>query len=228
MMMKPNARPARPDFSSGPCAKRPGWTPEALKDAAVGRSHRSKLGKKKIVEAVDRTRAILGIPADYRTGIVPASDTGAVEMALWSLLGARPVDVLTWESFGEGWVTDVAKQLKLKDMRTLKARLRQIARPERSRLDARRRLHLERHDLRRARAERRLDPDDARGAGDLRRDLRRVRDGPAVGQARCRDLVLAEGAGRGGRARHAGAVARAPSRGSKATSPPGRCRRSSA
>ena len=125
--MKPNARPARPDFSSGPCAKRPGWTPEALKDAAVGRSHRSKLGKKKIVEAVDRTRAMLGIPADYRIGIVPASDTGAVEMALWSLLGARPVDMLTWESFGEGWVTDVAKQLKLKDARTLKAGYGKIA-----------------------------------------------------------------------------------------------------
>src|SRR6185295_2558914 len=120
-MTKPNMRPARPDFSSGPCAKRPGWTPEVLKDAAVGRSHRSKLGKKKIVEAVDRTRAILGIPADYRIAIVPASDTGAVEMALWSMLGARPVDLLAWESFGEGWVTDVVKQLKLKDARVLKA-----------------------------------------------------------------------------------------------------------
>ncbi len=88
-MTKPNARPARPDFSSGPCAKRPGWTPEALKEAAVGRSHRSKTGKKKIVEAVDRTRSLLGIPADYRIAIVPASDTGAVEIALWSLLGIR-------------------------------------------------------------------------------------------------------------------------------------------
>ncbi|HEX9326010.1 MAG TPA: phosphoserine transaminase [Reyranella sp.] len=125
--MKPNMRPARPDFSSGPCAKRPGWTPEVLKDAAIGRSHRSKLGKKKIVEAVDRTRALLGIPADYRVGIVPASDTGAVEMALWSLLGARPVDMLTWESFGDGWVTDVVKQLKLKDARVLKAPYGQIA-----------------------------------------------------------------------------------------------------
>ena len=125
--MKPNMRPARPDFSSGPCAKRPGWTPEVLLDAAIGRSHRSKLGKKKIVEAVDRTRALLGIPADYRVGIVPASDTGAVEMALWSLLGARPVDMLTWESFGEGWVTDVVKQLKLKDARVLKAPYGQIA-----------------------------------------------------------------------------------------------------
>src|ERR1700741_1968515 len=119
--MKPNLSPARPDFSSGPCAKRPGWTSEGLKEAAVGRSHRSKLGKKKIVEAVDRTRRLLGIPADYRVGIVPASDTGAVEMALWSLLGERPVDLLAWESFGEGWVTDVAKQLKLKDAKILKA-----------------------------------------------------------------------------------------------------------
>ncbi|SJZ39273.1 phosphoserine aminotransferase apoenzyme [Enhydrobacter aerosaccus] len=125
--MKPTTRPARPDFSSGPCAKRPGWTPEALKDAAVGRSHRSKLGKKKIAEALDRTRAILGIPADYKVGIVPASDTGAVEMALWSLLGGRPVDMLAWESFGEGWVTDVVKQLKLKDARILKAGYGQIA-----------------------------------------------------------------------------------------------------
>jgi len=119
--MKPNMRPARPDFSSGPCAKRPGWTPQALSDAAIGRSHRSKLGKKKIAEVIDRSRALLGIPADYRIGIVPASDTGAVEMALWSLLGARPVDMLAWESFGAGWVTDVVKQLGLADARVLKA-----------------------------------------------------------------------------------------------------------
>src|SRR5579883_3684823 len=120
-MTKPNMRPARPDFSSGPCAKRPGWTPEALKDAAVGRSHRSKTGKKKIVEVVERTRALLGIPADYRLGIVPASDTGAVEMALWSLLGARPLDILAWESFGQEWVKDVTDELKLPDVRLLKA-----------------------------------------------------------------------------------------------------------
>ncbi len=125
--MKPNMRPARPDFSSGPCAKRPGWTPEALKDAATGRSHRSKLGKQKLVEVLDRSRMLLGIPADYRIGIVPASDTGAVEMALWSLLGARPVDMLTWESFGEGWVTDVVKQLKLEEARVLKAPYGRIA-----------------------------------------------------------------------------------------------------
>ena len=117
----PAVRPARPFFSSGPCAKRPGWTPEALNNACLGRSHRSKPGKAKLKEAIDRTRAVLRVPSDYRIGIVAGSDTGAVEMALWSLLGPRPVDVLAWESFGEDWVTDVAKQLKLKDARILKA-----------------------------------------------------------------------------------------------------------
>jgi phosphoserine aminotransferase len=117
----PAVRPARPFFSSGPCAKRPGWTPEALKDACLGRSHRSKQGKAKLKEAIDRTRSVLKVPNDYRIGIVAGSDTGAVEMALWSLLGPRPVDVLAWESFGEDWVTDVAKQLRLKDARIIKA-----------------------------------------------------------------------------------------------------------
>ena len=110
---RPAVRPARPFFSSGPCAKRPGWTAEVLKDALVGRSHRSKPGKAKLSEAIERTRAVLRIPAEYRIGIVAGSDTGAVEMALWSLLGPRPVDVLAWESFGEDWVTDIVKQLKL-------------------------------------------------------------------------------------------------------------------
>ncbi|HMM13050.1 MAG TPA: phosphoserine transaminase [Parvibaculum sp.] len=118
---RPAARPANPHFSSGPCAKRPGWSLKNLEKALVGRSHRSKPGKARLVEAIEKTRTILGVPADYRIGIVPASDTGAVEMALWSLLGARGVDLLAWESFGEGWVTDVVKQLKLKDTRTLKA-----------------------------------------------------------------------------------------------------------
>ncbi len=117
----PAVRPARPFFSSGPCAKRPGWTPEALKAACLSRSHRSKHGKAKLKEAIDRTRKVLGVPQDYRIAIVAGSDTGAVEMALWSLLGPRPVDVLAWESFGEDWVTDVVKQLKLKDTRTIKA-----------------------------------------------------------------------------------------------------------
>jgi phosphoserine aminotransferase len=111
---KPAVRPARPFFSSGPCAKRPGWTPEALKGALVGRSHRSKPGKAKLKDAIERTRKILGIPADYKIGIMPASDTGAVEMAMWSMLGPRDIDIFTWESFGEDWVTDTVKQLKLK------------------------------------------------------------------------------------------------------------------
>ena len=109
----PAARPANPRFSSGPCAKIPGFSLDMLADAPLGRSHRATVGKAKLKEAIDLTREILGVPADYRIGIVPASDTGAVEMALWSLLGARPVEMLAWESFGEGWVTDVVKQLKL-------------------------------------------------------------------------------------------------------------------
>ncbi|NJO53755.1 MAG: phosphoserine transaminase [Bacteroidales bacterium] len=122
----PGVRPAVPHFSSGPCAKRPGWSLEALKDAALGRSHRAKIGKGKLKRAIDLTRDVLGVPADYRIGIVPASDTGAVEMALWSLLGARPVTMLAWESFGEGWITDVVKQLKLTDVTVLKAGYGQI------------------------------------------------------------------------------------------------------
>jgi len=112
-LIAPAARPANPRFSSGPCAKLPGFTLDMLADAPLGRSHRAAVGKAKLKEAIDLTREILGVPTDYRIGIVPASDTGAVEMALWSLLGARPVEMLAWESFGEGWVTDVVKQLKL-------------------------------------------------------------------------------------------------------------------
>jgi len=121
MTTMPSVRPSVPHFSSGPCAKRPGWSLQTLTDAVLGRSHRSKIGKAKLKRAIDLTRELLGVPADYRIGIVPASDTGAVEMAMWSLLGARPVTMLAWESFGEGWVTDVAKQLNLKDVKTLKA-----------------------------------------------------------------------------------------------------------
>ena len=118
---EPGVRPNNPNFSSGPCAKRPGWTVEALANAPVGRSHRAKIGKAKLAEAINLTREVLEVPANYRIGIVPASDTGAVEMALWSLLGARGVDMLAWESFGSGWVTDVVKQLKLTDVRKLEA-----------------------------------------------------------------------------------------------------------
>ena len=115
----PSTRPANPNFSSGPCAKRPGYSLQNLADAPLGRSHRAKVGKVKLKLAIDLTREILQVPADYLIGIVPASDTGAVEMAMWSLLGARGVDMLAWESFGEGWVTDVVKQLKLKDARVI-------------------------------------------------------------------------------------------------------------
>ncbi|MBM3479556.1 MAG: phosphoserine transaminase [Alphaproteobacteria bacterium] len=121
MTTRPNARPGVANFSSGPCAKRPGWTLASLDKALLGRSHRSKPGKQKLAEVIDRTRAVLGIPESHRIAIVPASDTGAVEMALWSLLGARGVDVLAWESFGEAWAVDVAKQLRLPDARVLKA-----------------------------------------------------------------------------------------------------------
>jgi phosphoserine aminotransferase len=130
---KPGVRPLVPHFSSGPCAKRPGWNLQALTDALIARSHRSKPGRAKLKRAIDLTREILRIPAGHRVGIVPASDTGAVEMALWSLLGARPVTMLAWESFGEGWITDVVKQLKLKDVTLVKADYGEL--PDLSRVD---------------------------------------------------------------------------------------------
>ena len=130
---RPSIRPTNPNFSSGPCAKRPGWTVDALKDTPIGRSHRAKIGKAKLEEVIDRTRKVLGIPDDYRIGIVPGSDTGAVEMALWSLLGERGIDALAWESFGEGWVTDIVQQLKLTDLRTFTAPYGEI--PDLSQVD---------------------------------------------------------------------------------------------
>jgi len=118
-MNRPGAKPARPYFSSGPCAKPPGWSPDHLRTDALGRSHRGAIGKARLLDAIERTHALLQLPDDYRLGIVPASDTGAMELAIWSLLGSRPVTMLAWESFGAGWVTDVAKQLKLDaDIRT--------------------------------------------------------------------------------------------------------------
>jgi phosphoserine aminotransferase len=124
--MKPAAKPQNPNFSSGPCAKRPGWSLKALEGALTGRSHRSKPGKAKLKQVIDLSREVLGIPADYRIAVVPASDTGAIEMAMWSMLGARGVDMLAWESFGSQWVTDAVKQLKLKDCRSLSADYGQI------------------------------------------------------------------------------------------------------
>ncbi len=155
---KPSTRPANPRFSSGPCAKPPVFKLDNLADAPLGRSHRAGVGKAKLKAAIEETRDLLGVPADYRIGIVPASDTGAVEMAMWSLLGARSaVDLLAWESFGEGWVTDVVKQLKLTDARSSDRRLRPARRTLHSgRFRHRRRLHMERHHLGCARAERRL------------------------------------------------------------------------
>jgi phosphoserine aminotransferase len=131
--MKPQSRPACPNFSSGPCAKRPGYSVTALQNAIFGRSHRSKLGKARLKEVVTRSRELLGMPKDYRLAIMPASDTGAVEAILWSLLGPRGVDALTWESFGEGWVTDIEKQLKIKDLRVFRAPYGQI--PDLSKVD---------------------------------------------------------------------------------------------
>ncbi|MCB0143800.1 MAG: phosphoserine transaminase, partial [Caldilineaceae bacterium] len=120
-MNKPTQKPQNPNFSSGPCAKRPGWSLDALQGAMVGRSHRAKPAKARIQEVIERSKTVLGIPADYLCGVVPASDTGAIEMALWSMLGARGVDMFAWETFGAGWVTDVQKQLKLSDCRVFQA-----------------------------------------------------------------------------------------------------------
>lgn len=136
MTTRPTQRPQRPHFSSGPCAKRPGWETAALDAALVGRSHRAAPAKARIQKVSDRSRVILGMPEDWRLGLVPASDTGAVEMILWSLLGARGVDMLAWESFGSGWVNDVAKQLKLEDHRVLEAGYGQL--PDLTKVDFRR------------------------------------------------------------------------------------------
>jgi phosphoserine aminotransferase len=133
---KPAMRPARPEFSSGPCAKRPGWKLENLQGALVGRSHRSKPGKARLKAAIDQTREILNVPADYLIGIVPASDTGAVEMAMWSMLGPKPVQIIAFESFGKDWVTDVTKQLKLKDVEVLDAPYGQLPDLSKVRKDA--------------------------------------------------------------------------------------------
>jgi phosphoserine aminotransferase len=133
---KPALRPARSEFSSGPCAKRPGWSPDKLGSAVLGRSHRSKLGKARLKLAIDRTREVLEVPADFLIGIVPGSDTGAVEMAMWSMLGARPVLLLAFESFGKDWATDVVKQLKLKDVEVLEAAYGELPDLARVRADA--------------------------------------------------------------------------------------------
>ena len=142
-------------FLPAPAPSAPAGPPKPSKTPPLGRSHRAKVGKAKLKLAIDLTREVLGVPADYRIGITPGSDTGAVEMALWSMLGARGVDVLAWESFGEGWVSDIVKELKLADARTLKAPYGELPDLAQGQFRQRRRLHLERHDLGRARARRR-------------------------------------------------------------------------
>ena len=204
---KPASRPNVPHFSSGPCAKRPGWNPQNLKDAALGRSHRAKVGKAKLKLAIELTREVLEVPADYKIGIVPASDTGAVEMALWSLLGARPVTTIAWESFGEGWVSDIVKELKLKDVTKLHAGYGDI--PDLSKADPASDIVFTWNGTTSGVRVPNADwiSADPRRPHHLRRDLGGVRAAARLGQARCGDVLLAEGAGRRGRARHAGAVA---------------------
>ena len=218
---------AAPYFLVRPVRQAAGLASAIARHSALGRSHRGALGKAKLAEAIERTHALLGLPADYRLGIVPASDTGAMEMAIWSLLGPRPVTMLAWESFGAGWVTDVAKQLKLDaDIRT--ADYGADLRPRRDRSGERRRVHLERHDQRRPRSRRRVDRRRPHRPYDLRRDVGRLRAGHRLGEDRCRHLQLAKGARRRGGARHARAQ---PARGRAARAASrrrGRCPRSSA
>ena len=196
---KPHAKPARAEFSSGPCPKRPGWSFETVAGLAyLGRSHRAAGPKAQIKDVIDRTAAVLGVPEGYRVGIVPASDTGAVEMALWSMLGPRPVDVLVWESFGAGWATDIQKQLKLDDVRVLKADYGQLPDLGSVRKDAD--VVFTWNGTTSGARERRLDRGRPRGADHLRRHLGGLRAGSGLGQARCCHLLLAEGDGRRGRA----------------------------
>ena len=164
---KPSTTPARPYFSSGPCAKPPGWDASKLQTESLGRSHRAKIGKSRLQLAIDLMRDVLQVPATHRIGIVPGSDTGAIEMAMWTMLGARPVTMMAWESFGEGWVTDVNKQLKL-NANVMNAAYGEIPDLERSRFFARCRFHLERHDIGRTRSRWRLDQRYKRGP-DLQR-----------------------------------------------------------
>ncbi len=196
-------RPDNPRFSSGPCTKRPGWTPDALQGALLGRSHRQPEVKARLALAIERTRELLELPDGYRVAIVPASDTGAVEMALWSLLGARGVDVLAWEAFGLDWVTDITEQLKLERRARAGRALWRTARSRAGRFRPRFGVRLERHDLGGTRAERRFHRARPQGPHHLRRYLGRLRARNRLDQARCRDLLLAEGAGRRGAARHA-------------------------
>ncbi len=200
---KPAAKPARPHFSSGPCAKRPGWSPEVLSNAFLGRSHRAKEGKARLKLAIDKTRQLLELPEDYVCGIVPGSDTGAFEMAMWSLLGERGVDALAWESFGKGWVTDILKQLKLTDVRVHEADYGFL--PDLGKVDFDRDVVFTWNGT--TSGVRVPDgnwiPADRTGLTSGRRHLGRLRPGDRLEQGRCRDVLLAKGARRRGCTWHA-------------------------
>ena len=225
----PGLRPANPNFSSGPCAKRPGWSLDALANAALGRSHRAKIGKSKLEQAIELTRDVLQVPADYRIGIVPASDTGAVEMALWSLLGERGVDMVAWESLRLGLGHRCRQAAQARRCAALRGALWRTARTGRRSIStamwsspgtARPRVFAFRTAISFPPAGKGLTICDATSAA-FAQHL-------DFDEARCRHLLLAEGAGRGGRAWRADPFAARCRNGWKATSPPGRCRRFSA
>jgi phosphoserine aminotransferase len=196
--MKPTALPQRPYFSSGPCAKRPGWSLHALQDAAVGRSHRAKVGKTKLEQVIERSKALLGIPSGWVLAIVPASDTGAVEMAMWSMLGERGVDVVAWEAFSSGWASDCKSQLKLKDLRVFEADYGQL--PDLSQVDWSRDVVFAWNGTTSG-----VKLPDGNWIADNRQGLA-ICDATsavfALGEARRSHVVVAEGAGRRRRARH--------------------------
>ena len=225
---KPAVRPHVAHFSSGPCAKRPGYSVENLKTAFLGRSHRAKAGKARLKLAIDETREVLGVPADYLIGIVAGSDTGAFEMAMWSMLGARGVDVLVWESFGKDWVTDITKQLKLQDVRVFDAPYGSL--PDLSKVDFKNDVVFAWNGTTSGVRVPNGDwiPADREGLTLLRRHLRRLRAGSRLDEARRRHLLLAEGAGRRGGSTACSSCRRARWPGLRATRRPGRCPRSSA
>ncbi len=222
------SRPNNPRFSSGPLHQASRLVARYAQGRAARPQPSPARDQSEARARAQADEALLKLPAGYVAAIVPASDTGAVEMALWSLLGPRGVDVLAWEAFSRDWVTDIVEQLKTQGRARAARALRRSAGPRPGRFRSRRGVRLERHDLRRARAERRLDRGRPQGAHHLRCDLGGVRAEDRLGEARCRDLLLAEGAGRRGAARHFDPVAARDRSGWRATRRPGRCRSCSA
>ena len=193
---KPAQRPANTHFSSGPCAKRPGWSPDVLAQAYLGRSHRSREGKARLKLAIDKTRTLLGVPDDYLCGIVPASDTGAFELSMWTMLGARGIDVLAWESFGAGWVNDAVKQLQLENCRTIEADYGQLPDLGTVNFDNDVLFTSNGTTFRRLHSQLRLDPEQPRRSDIRRRDLGRFCPADRLEQGRCAHVLVAEGYGR--------------------------------